>query len=150
MPSRVSRGTLGIMAETSGDRLFKVRLACGDGARTPESLRAFSDRVFAVTKVRYDPMTLSLLERMKQGWKLEDARTLAMVDPLKRGAGWLSALDQDENNGQHHIELPDPTKDRKLTDEEIARAQRTAELERRAQAKRAGHGQARKKGRGRG
>lgn len=83
------------MAETSGDRLYLIRLACGDGLRTAEPLEAFAKRVKKATGVSYSPMTLSLLERMKQKWKVEDARVLAAVDPLKRGPAWLSALAED-------------------------------------------------------
>lgn len=79
-------------SDTPGARLFLIRLACGDGVRKAESMQDFSDRVKKKTGRYYDPATLSLLERMKQGWKLEDALTFASVDPLKRGAVWLSAL----------------------------------------------------------
>jgi hypothetical protein len=56
-------------------------------------MTAFAERVERVTGRRYDPSTVSLLERDKQGWRLADVRALAAVDPLKRGAPWLSALD---------------------------------------------------------
>jgi hypothetical protein len=81
------------MTETTGNRLYLIRLACGDGVRTPEPLDRFAERVREATGKAYNPMTLSLLERMKQGWRLIDVRALAAVDPLKRGATWLSALD---------------------------------------------------------
>lgn len=105
------------MDETPGARLYQIRLACGDGVRKPESLRAFAERVFAATKRRYDPMAISLLERMEQGWKLDDVSALSVVDPLGRGAVWLSALSSPAG-----IETLDPSKDRKLTMQEIQRA----------------------------
>jgi hypothetical protein len=71
-------------SDAPGHRLFQIRLACGDGVRSPESLRKFAERVEKETGVRYDPMTISLLERMKQGWRLEDVRAFAAVDPLER------------------------------------------------------------------
>ncbi len=78
------------MTETVGDRLFLVRLAWGDGVRKPESLKSFSARVKRATKQHYDPMTLSLLERMKQTWKLEDVEAFVTVDRLKRTREWLA------------------------------------------------------------
>lgn len=85
------------MAETSGQRLYMIRLACGDGLRKPEPLPEFAERVKRATGEMYHPSTISMLERMKQGWRLDDARAFAAVDPLKRGALWLSALDVDLN-----------------------------------------------------
>jgi hypothetical protein len=117
--------------ETAGKRLYQIRLALGDGSRSPEAMAAFADRVERLTGRRYDPSTISLLERDKQGWRIVDIRAFASVDPLKRGAAWLSALDQEPPE----IELPDPTKDRKLSTQEAQRAVRAAELERREQSR---------------
>ena len=58
-------------------------------------MKAFAERVKKATGKVYDPSTISLLERDKQKWRLEDVRVLAAVDPLKRGAAWLSALAED-------------------------------------------------------
>lgn len=77
--------------ESPGSRLYDIRLACGDGRRDPMPLKEFSDRIEERTGVYYDPATLSLLERMKQGWRWEDIDTLARVDPQGRGRVWLSA-----------------------------------------------------------
>lgn len=84
------------MADTPGKRLYQIRLACGDGARKPETLKKFAARVKAKAKVVYHTNALSLLERDEQGWKIEDARILARVDPRRRGAVWLSTLADDE------------------------------------------------------
>jgi hypothetical protein len=81
------------MADSVGQRLFLIRLACGDGVRKAEPLPEFAERVQRGTGQAYHPSTISLLERMKQGWRLDDVRAFAAVDPLKRGAAWLSALD---------------------------------------------------------
>lgn len=83
------------MTETAGDRLYKIRLACGDGTRKAEPLDAFARRVLGATGIEYDPSTISLLERMKQKWRIDDARAFAAVDPMERGPIWLSALAQD-------------------------------------------------------
>lgn len=105
---------------SAGHRLYLVRLALGDGVRKPESMKAFAERVERTTGVHYDPATISLLETGGQKWKLEDARTLAAVDPMGRGAVWLSALGLQADEGF------DPEKDRKLTVEEEERAVRRA------------------------
>jgi len=73
---------------TPGGRLTSIRWQYGDG-RKPESLKAFAKRVESVTGEHYDPMTLSLLERDEQGWRIEDANTLALLDKEKRGGAWL-------------------------------------------------------------
>jgi len=111
--------------ETAGDRLFLIRAACGNGTRDPEPLKAFAARVKRTTKKDYDPTTISLLERMKQNWRLDDVRVFAAVDPLARGQVWLSALD-----GGEVAEMPDPAKDRKLTMQEIQRAREQSARER--------------------
>lgn len=80
----------GTPMETVGQRLFKIRLACGDGVRKPESLDDFATRVFRATKTRYSAMKLSQLERDEQKWRIEDVSTLARVDPHKRGEEWLA------------------------------------------------------------
>lgn len=108
------------MAETVGQRLYLIRLACGDGVRDPESLKEFSARVKRATKQHFDPMTLSLLERMKQGWTLDNILTLSSVDPKQRGPSWLAFGDT------QHTALLDPTKDRGLTEEEERRALESA------------------------
>lgn len=77
-------------AGTVGSRLYQIRLACGDGLRKAESLADFAKRVKRMTKADYDPSTISLLERMKQGWRLDDVKHFAAVDPLKRGEQWLA------------------------------------------------------------
>jgi hypothetical protein len=77
-------------ADSPGKRLYLIRLACGDGSRTAEPLKAFADRVREATGQRYHATTLSLLERDEQGWRLDDINTLAMVDPKHRGASWLA------------------------------------------------------------
>jgi hypothetical protein len=117
------------VSETPGARLYRIRLACGDGTRKPEPLDAFAERVRQATGAVYDPSTVSLLERMKQKWRLDDVRAFAAVDPLGRGEVWLSALD-----AEPVIETLDPTKDRKLTMQEIQRARLQAERERAAAA----------------
>lgn len=73
---------------TPGGRLTSIRWQYGDGRR-PESQKAFAKRVEEVTGEHYDPMTLSLLERNEQGWRIEDANILCLLDKEKRGAAWL-------------------------------------------------------------
>lgn len=116
--------TISMADETPGDRLFLIRAACGS-TREPESLKNFALRVFRVAAVAYDPTTLSLLERMKQKWRLEDVQAIAKADPLNRGEIWLSAL----SGPAEAVPMPDPDLDRKLTIQETQRALRTAARE---------------------
>lgn len=111
-------------AETPGQRLYQIRLACGDGKRTPESLKLFAERIKRLTGETYYANALSLLERDEQNWRLSDINTLAQVDPKQRGAQWLAF------GGQPQTILLDPTLDRGLTEEEERRAlDRAAEIE---------------------
>ncbi len=84
------------MVETPGDRLYRIRLACGDGTRRAEPLASFVRRVQHVTGEKYHATTVSMLERNQQGWRLSDVRAFAAVDPLKRGPTWLSALEESD------------------------------------------------------
>lgn len=83
-------------ATTPGKRLYLIRLACGDGARTAETLEKFAERVKRETGETYYANALSLLERDIQNWRLSDATTLAKVDPKERGRVWLAAFDVEE------------------------------------------------------
>ena len=120
-------------ADTAGKRLFQIRAACGNGERDPESMKAFAERVKAETGKVYDPSTISLLERDKQKWRLEDVCAFAAVDPLNRGRAWLSAFD----DLSAPAEQPDPRVYQELTSDDVARAQRVAERERRESTERA-------------
>src|SRR4051812_47026197 len=79
--------------DTPGARLFQIRLACGDGVRTAETMALFAQRVQAATGRWFDPSTLSLLERDQQEWKLAHVTTFAFVDPQERGRPWLACFD---------------------------------------------------------
>ncbi len=89
------------MPQTTGDRLFLIRLACGDGFKSAEPIPEFSKRVEAATGRKYHDATISLLERMKQRWKLDDVDAFASVDPKDRGPAWLAWGDD--------VEIPRPT-----------------------------------------
>ncbi len=75
-----------------GERLYLVRLACGDGLRKAEAMTEFVVRVARRTGENYHPNAVSLLERNQQKWRLVDVRAFAAVDPVDRGEIWLSAL----------------------------------------------------------
>jgi len=90
------------MPETIGERLFKIREACGDSRRDPETLDDFAERVRKKTGKAYNPVTLSLLERMKRKWQVVDVEAFAAVDPLNRGRLWLAGW-TDSGEGEKHI-----------------------------------------------
>jgi hypothetical protein len=75
---------------TIGQRLYLIRLACGDGVRKPESAADFSKRVEKATGQRYDQATISRLETGGRNWLLEDVDAFARVDPEGRGRAWLA------------------------------------------------------------
>lgn len=82
------------MDKTPGDRLFLIRLACGDGFKSAEPMPKFAQRVLEKTGRKYHDAALSLLERMQQTWKLDDLNAFAAVDPKGRGPAWLAWGDQ--------------------------------------------------------
>jgi hypothetical protein len=108
------------MSETVGWRLFLIRAACGEGERDPESIAAFVKRVQRITGAKYQESTISLLERMKQKWRLVDVDNFARADPLRRGPVWLAY-------GDSASDVIDPEHDHRLTPEEEERAMRAAE-----------------------
>lgn len=91
-----------------GERLYLVRLACGDGLRKAESMTEFVLRVARRTGEKYHPNAVSLLERNQQQWRLEDVRVFAAVDPLNRGEIWLSALSEAASWPEVEIKTYDP------------------------------------------
>lgn len=92
--------------ETPGDRLFEIRLACGGGRRKAEPMTAFVERVKEATGAVYDPSTISLLERMIQGWTLDDVTTFAAVDPKGRGKVWLAFGKEGEDEARGSADAP--------------------------------------------
>lgn len=95
-----------MIADTPGKRLYLIRLACGDGVRTAEPLKAFAARLKRETRETYHPNALSLLERDEQGWRVSDVEILCRVDPLERGRVWL-AFGEDVEAGQASDAPPD-------------------------------------------
>lgn len=78
------------MADTIGDRVYAIRLARGDGKRSPMPLRAFAELVRDVGGKWVDPSTLSLIERDMQRASIEDIEAIAAADPEHRGRSWLA------------------------------------------------------------
>lgn len=93
---------------TRGQRFYLVRLACGDGVRRAESMRAFVARVERETGLVIHPSVLSEIENDKASKTvtLEQIAAVAAVDPKHRGKLWL-AWDEPEQGA--------------ITDEEIER-----------------------------
>lgn len=116
-------GAVADVADTPGKRLYLIRLALGDGFKSPLPADQFVARVKKATGVEYDPSTISRLENGQRRWLLEDAKPLAAVDPLRRGEIWLA-------HGVNVKDVVDPERDRKLTDDEVERAKRASEAAR--------------------
>lgn len=78
------------MADTIGDRVYAIRLARGDGKRSPMPLRAFAELVRDAGGKWVDPSTLSLIERDMQRASIDDIEAIAAADPEHRGRSWLA------------------------------------------------------------
>lgn len=97
-------------ALTPGERLYLIRLACGDGVRKPESAADFSERVRKATGKRYDQATISRLETGGRNWLLEDIDAFAAVDPEQRGRAWLAGYsdpDMGKDTRSHRVAVSD-------------------------------------------
>ena len=75
--------------ETPGQRVYRIRLALGDGLKNPMTLRDFV-ALLRRQKARYDPSTISRIENGTRTITLKDVQAIAAVDPLKRGRDWLA------------------------------------------------------------
>lgn len=90
LPVPSDTSSAGGAADSVQERIYSIRLALGDGVRTPLSLARFSALIYSHTQVHYDPTTLSLLERGRRRVTLDDVGALARVDPRNRGRCWLA------------------------------------------------------------
>jgi hypothetical protein len=85
-----------LILETPGQRVFRVRLARGDGVRRPQSQRRFAAELnkaaveLGYTDRRYDSSEVSRMETGGLGIDLVDGAVVARIDPMKRGLTWLA------------------------------------------------------------
>lgn len=77
-------------ADTPAKRAYLVRLACGDGFKTPETMAAFAVRLTRQKRGAWDSAKVSRVESGDRKLTLDDVETYAAVDPLKRGNAWLA------------------------------------------------------------
>jgi transcriptional regulator with XRE-family HTH domain len=77
-------------ATTIGQRVYLVRLACGDGIRKAMPMREFAE------VVGFHPSRISDIENNKSKPSLDEVEALAHVDPLDRGRSWIAWGDEDE------------------------------------------------------
>ena len=78
---------------TVGQRVYLVRLACGDGVRKAMPMREFAQLVGLHLS------RISDIENGKSKPGLDEVERLADGDPLKRGKAWLAGWDEDTKNG---------------------------------------------------
>lgn len=106
-------------ATTSGQRIYLVRLARGDGIRDAEPIRDFAAALSKARGKNYDPSTVSRLERGDQRPSLDDCEAVAKLDPAQRGAAWIAF-----GTEKGSIFEMNPATAHRLTDEEIEAARR--------------------------
>jgi hypothetical protein len=110
-----------VEASSPGQRLFLIRLACGDGLRKPESMRDFAERVQLATGAEYEHSTIGMLERDLQGWRIKDVHAFAAVDPRGRGEAWLAFGEQEPTQPKARDPIPDPRPAKPATSADAAR-----------------------------
>ena len=104
--------------ETVRHRVYAVRLALGDGWKTPMSGEAFAALLSKRLKRRYDGAMISRMENGERKISLEEVEAMAALDPKGRGRAWLAFGEEPD--------LTDPTTARRLTEEELDRADAAA------------------------
>lgn len=78
------------MAQTPGQRVYLIRLALGDGVKTPMRIKDFVALIRERTGAKYDPSAISRTENGDRDLALEDVPVIAAVDPHERGRDWLA------------------------------------------------------------
>lgn len=77
-------------ADTPGKRVYLIRLALGDGLRSPLPMEEFAALITERTGVAYNSSTISKIENEGRRVTLEDVARIALVDPRHRGREWLA------------------------------------------------------------
>jgi len=79
------------MSDGPAQRVFEIRTALGDG-RYPLSQTKLAALLTKVSGKRYDGTMVTKMEKKTRKVSADDARWLAAVDPLQRGAAWVLCL----------------------------------------------------------
>lgn len=79
-----------VTADTPAKRAYLVRLACGDGFKSPEPMAAFAVRLTRQKRGAWDSAKVSRVESGERKLTLDDVETYVRVDPLKRSPAWLA------------------------------------------------------------
>jgi hypothetical protein len=86
---------------TVGQRVYLVRLACGDGVRKAMPMREFADLLSGEGEGEtFHPSRLSDIENDKSPPSIEEIRRIAAVDPGHRGRAWLAWGIADEGKSE--------------------------------------------------
>jgi hypothetical protein len=118
-------------ADTPGKRAYLIRLACGDGFKSPEPMAAFAMRLTRQKRGAWDSAKVSRVESGERKLTLDDVETYVRVDPLKRPRGWLAFGEEPASAG-----LIKPATDRKFTDADRAADEATVQASKSATTKR--------------
>jgi hypothetical protein len=100
-----------MQADTPGKRVYLIRLALGDGLRSPMPMAEFAALLTERTGATYDSSMISKIENEMRKVSLDDADRIASVDPRRRGREWLAWGDAQATptlNGIDRVSHPDP------------------------------------------
>lgn len=100
--------------ETVRHRVYAVRLALGDGWKTPMSGEAFAALLSKRLKRRYDGAMISRMENGERKISLEEVEAMAALDPKGRGRAWLAF-------GEGSRPVSDPANADRVSDDELDR-----------------------------
>jgi hypothetical protein len=99
-------GQAKLAGTTVGQRVYLVRLACGDGVRKAMPMREFAELLTGEGET-FHASRISDIENDKTAPTLDEVDRIAAVDPLGRGRDWLGWGGQ----GDQGAKLADPKPD---------------------------------------
>lgn len=76
--------------DTPGKRVYAIRLALGDGWKSPMTMAAFAALLTKRSGTSYDSAKISRIESGERALSIAEVDVIAAVDPQNRGREWLA------------------------------------------------------------
>jgi hypothetical protein len=112
--------------ESIGQRVYAVRLALGDGWKTPLPQAEFAALLADVSGRAYDSAMVSRMENGGRAVSIEEAEWVAALDPQSRGPAWLAFGEDIPTGARPNSALDRLAKDPEGTVAELRESQKKA------------------------